>query len=173
MPKAPQLECHEGVVTGADDIVMVWTQEKLGGGLMTAPAVAIGLVHPNIPDHIVDRLNLPQQLAVGVVFFNHQAGSGVAGEDVSDIMVSVATANFDPRHYPQVEKILRYPFEFWKMRRITAEIEDGNKRSVSQAKLLGFKHEGTKRQAGPNGRDILVFGLLPDECPFWKRRSAA
>lgn len=166
------LQCSDGVVTGADDIVSLWTQKKLGGGPILTGAVAIGVVRNGIADHQVDRLNLPQMLSVGVVFWNWQRGQGVTGDDVSDIMVSVATEGFDPRNFAAVEKVLRYPFEFWGLRRISAEIEAGNDLAVRQAQNMGFVREGVKRRAGPGGRDVLMFGLLPEECPFWKRRAA-
>ena len=58
---------------------------------------------------------------------------------------------------------LAYPFLDLKVRRVTGLIEKSNKRSRKLAEWLGFKYEGCLRRAGPDGSNVILYGLLPEE----------
>jgi RimJ/RimL family protein N-acetyltransferase len=62
-------------------------------------------------------------------------------------------------------RAFRYAFDACKCRRVTAHIGANNAPSLALARKLGFKHEGTLRDALPD-QDVLVMGLLRSECPF-------
>lgn len=47
-----------------------------------------------------------------------------------------------------------------------ASIAASNADSLRWTRHCGFTHEGTKRKAGAGGEDILIFGLLKEECRF-------
>lgn len=168
--------CLNGVIYRADHAVAVWVQSRLGGDLVaTLGYVALGVVHPHFTDEQANKMlddaavpNLQSLLAAGAVFFNELSGSGALGGEVSDIMVSVAVDNLETAHPRVFREVLQYPFGERKLRRITAEIESNNQRCIAQAEKLGFKLEGRKREGGPGGSDVLIYGLLPRECPFWK-----
>lgn len=50
--------------------------------------------------------------------------------------------------------------------RLTATVVASNRRSERLAKAIGFVSEGRLRVAGPDGQDLLVFGLLPADRRF-------
>lgn len=50
--------------------------------------------------------------------------------------------------------------------RMTALVEPGNKRVIDQIWRMGFKYEGYLRRGYGDRRDALVFGLLPEDCPY-------
>lgn len=65
-----------------------------------------------------------------------------------------------------IKSILRYAFDKLRLRRITAMISDDAFLAVALAKRLGFKHEGTLRQAmRREGRfvDVHIYGILKEE----------
>ncbi len=62
-----------------------------------------------------------------------------------------------------------YPFEQLKVRRITALVEAWNEPSICLCKHLGFRVEGRLREAAVEGGDVLVMGLLREECGIFKR----
>jgi hypothetical protein len=159
------------LIYGADAQVAVWVNGRVGGGLVEVPIKSVGILKPGIDPVTVNEKTLPEVLAGGAYFFNQQDSAGY-----SDVMVAVAADDIVIGTPDVVYEVLRSPFELWKVRRITAEIDAGNTRAVSQARQLGFKIEGRKRREAPvteNNPDgvVLVMGLLPDECPFWVRHS--
>lgn len=166
-PAQLSFKCEDGVVTGADASVALWINQRLGGGLVEVPFVAIGVVHPGLADDQVDEVNLAEQLAAGVYFYNYRNDAGG-----SEVYASVAADWFAAGHPQVIRKVLEYPFDRWKVKRITVEIDEANDRSIRQAEKLGFKLEGLKRRAGANGGDVAIYGLLPDECPIWTREAA-
>lgn len=163
-----EFRCEGGVVTGATAQVALWTNQRLGQGLVLVPCVAIGVIHPTVRDEQVDELNLPNQLVAGVIFYNYRND-----HEGSEVYLSVHTDASVTGHPSVIRKVLEYPFERWKVRRLTAEILSTNTRSIRNAQMLGFKLEGVKRQAGANGADIQIYGLLPEECPIWTGREKA
>ena len=55
---------------------------------------------------------------------------------------------------------------FSRAARITAEVDPANEAALNQMWRMGFKHEGYKRRAIEGVRDAVLFGLLPEECPY-------
>lgn len=162
-----EFRCEGGVVTGASAQVALWVNRRLGRGLVLVPAVAIGVVHPTLRDEQVDEVNLPNQLLAGAIFYNYRND-----DEGSEVYLTAYTDAAVTGHPSVIRKVLEYPFERWKVRRLTAEINEGNTRSIRNAEMMGFKHEGTKRHAGGAGGNILIYGLLPEECPIWTRGAA-
>lgn len=157
----------QGLIYGADAEVLTWINAGLGETTTAQLGVAIGVLQEGTAPASVDEMSLPHLLVAGVFFFNHQTG------DVSDICVTVAANDIAAARPAVFRKVLDYPFRQLAVRRITAEIDLSNERSVRQAQKLGFRMEGRKRQMGAGGGDVGVFGLLPAECPFWQASVAA
>lgn len=63
--------------------------------------------------------------------------------------------------------IATYLFGHRKFRRLTFSIHPKNKRSRSLVERLGAKLEGRKRRGYDGHRNALIYGLLPEECPFY------
>ena len=59
-----------------------------------------------------------------------------------------------------------YCFKVADCRRITTRVDETNSLAIRHNKLFGFKHEGTLRQASPEGNDVAVFGLLKGEFRY-------
>lgn len=64
-----------------------------------------------------------------------------------------------------------YVFSQLQCARISARIEAGNVKSRRICERLGFVQEGIKRQAGRNGQDCILYGLLKDEYAERTRRT--
>lgn len=59
--------------------------------------------------------------------------------------------------------IFTYIFKIHEASRATALIGHNNQKSIRFVKRLGFKHEGTMRQAYDDNEDLEVFGFLRNE----------
>lgn len=145
----------DGVLYGSDAEVATWIKERLGVSAPIAVAyVGFGIVEDD-------------QLVGGVCYWNYQGGR------IRDICCTVALADDVTLRRAAVVKILEYPFEQLGLPRVTAYIHFDNQRAIEQAIKMGFKLEGRMRQAGPDGADVGMFGLLASECPIWLQRGKA
>lgn len=61
--------------------------------------------------------------------------------------------------------IFGYPFEHLKVRRITVCVASGNSESRALVEHMGFKQEGVVRHAAPDQSDLILYGMLREECP--------
>lgn len=155
-----------GLVYGADAEVAAWVSDRLGGGPVKKLFVAIGALRPGTDPKDVTDETLPGLLVGGAYFFDEESGDGY-----SDIYWSVAVEDefFQSAGLRDiVRRVLEFPFRMRDLRRISAYIDLANERAVRQAQKLGCVLEGRKRAMAPNGGDVGLFGLLRDECPFWK-----
>ncbi len=62
----------------------------------------------------------------------------------------------------------RYPFEQLGCRRVTALIPARNTVAEAFDQRLGFIYEGCIRKVLANGDDLLIYGMLREECRFLK-----
>ena len=62
----------------------------------------------------------------------------------------------------------RYPFEQLGCRRVTGLVPAKNLAAQRFDEHLGFVYEGRVRQVLPNGDDLLIYGMLREECRFLK-----
>ncbi len=152
------------VVYGADAEIATWVNAQMGGGLVELLFIGLGILKPGTNYEDVSIDTLPNLLAGGAYYFNE-----IIGEDFSDIQVAVAATDDMMGAPGVVRRMLDYPFGQRGHRRITLFIHSDNERAIRQAKKIGCKLEGKQREAGPGGSDILMFGLLARECPFWTR----
>ena len=60
-----------------------------------------------------------------------------------------------------------YVFGYCGLKRVTAFTSPENKPSIMLIKRMGFKQEGIQRSAAPGGGDLLMFGILKEECRFY------
>lgn len=59
---------------------------------------------------------------------------------------------------------------FSRARRITALVDPNNIRALRQVWRMGFRHEGYIRRGIEGDRDAVLFGLLPEDCPYMANR---
>jgi RimJ/RimL family protein N-acetyltransferase len=113
--------------------------------------------------HIAARpIFLDGEMIAAVVWHNYDAWSG---------NVEVAIAADSPRWIgrERLEVLFHFPFIAMGCRRITARISTANVRSRKLCKGLGFQLEGLMRKASPDGNDMLIYGLLKEECKFLRK----
>lgn len=83
--------------------------------------------------------------------------------------VEISIASLEGRRWltrPFLSAVFSAPFLEWNMRRVGSSISADNHKSIRFCEHLGFKQEGRIRQAAPNGQDLLLYGLLKDECRY-------
>ncbi|PTM61911.1 GNAT family N-acetyltransferase [Phreatobacter oligotrophus] len=68
---------------------------------------------------------------------------------------------------------MAYPFLQVGNRRITALVSEHNDPSLAMCRHFGFAQEGRLRRAGPAGEDMILFGLLREDCRWLKPRARA
>lgn len=106
------------------------------------------------------------RLVAGVVFSRLTYDrDGVPNDMDFAIAVDAGAQRFSRRI---VKTIFRYAFGQSKCRRVTTYIASDNERSWRGVEGLGFKREGCLREAIQPGVDLFIYGLLRNECRFWR-----
>lgn len=133
-----------GVCTG--DFIVQWVNERM-------PHKDIGFNNPVGVGFIKDNV-----LVGGVVYDNYLP-------QLKSICASIALDK-PILNKTILKQLFSYPFETLGVNRINCNIESNNTASIKLCSRLGFGHEGTMRKASPDGRDILIFGMLKEECKW-------
>jgi RimJ/RimL family protein N-acetyltransferase len=60
----------------------------------------------------------------------------------------------------------RYPFEHLKVRRITGLVRADNLPAQKFDEHLGFVREGVMRHGASDGTDMIIYGLLKEDCKY-------
>ena len=60
--------------------------------------------------------------------------------------------------------VFSYPFKQLKCRRMTTICRVDNPHAIKFAEKIGFKREGVLRKADDDGTDLLILGMLKEEC---------
>jgi RimJ/RimL family protein N-acetyltransferase len=97
------------------------------------------------------------RLAAGVVFYNYDAHAG-------DIEVIIAAESPRWASREVFWTAFAYPFLQLGCRRVTARVNVSNLRARRLVEGAGFVLEGLMRRAGRDGGDMLVYGMLREEC---------
>lgn len=61
----------------------------------------------------------------------------------------------------------RYPFVQLGCRRVSGYVPATNADALRFDRHIGFVDEGVMREALPNGEDVVVLGMLKNECKWW------
>lgn len=69
-------------------------------------------------------------------------------------------------------KIFAYPFIQLLYPRINAFVSCENADSINFCEAFGWQREGLLREAGDNGEDVIIFGMLRRECRWLPERFA-
>lgn len=59
---------------------------------------------------------------------------------------------------------MAFPFLQCGHRRVSCIVSERNRLSLRLTRLFGWTQEGVLRSAGPEGEDVLLFGMLREEC---------
>jgi RimJ/RimL family protein N-acetyltransferase len=65
------------------------------------------------------------------------------------------------------------PFLEWGLRRVTLKIASDNAKSIRFAEHLGFKREGLIREGVAKDTDLILMGMLRNECRFLDEQGIA
>lgn len=133
------------ILWGERDRVLQFVAERVDAETWNADAQAIGLEHDG-------------NLVAGVVYENKSG---------ANIMMHVASDG--SRHWmtpAYLSACFRYPFIQEGCNRITGLVRADNVEAQRFDEHLGFKREGQLRAACTDGTDLIVYGMLKNECRF-------
>jgi RimJ/RimL family protein N-acetyltransferase len=99
------------------------------------------------------------ELVGAVVFDNYRP-------NLKSMCVSIVLTSKYALTKNRLNELFSYPFNQHSCKRLICMIEKNNTSSINLATQLGFVHEGTLRQASLNNNDLLVFGMLRNECKW-------
>lgn len=140
----------KSVIYGHDDKVAAWVAERVGADEFGPGTVALGLEED-------------EKLIAGVVFNMYTKASicmHVAAEPGKRWM----TKDFLWRSFA-------YPFVQLNCNRITGLVRVDNFDAQRFDEHLGFKREGLVRRGCVDGTDMILYGMLREECRFLRRAS--
>lgn len=98
------------------------------------------------------------ELCAAIIFNNHHALNNI------DIHVTSSDPHWMSREI--LHRTFSFPFETLKVRRITAKIGADNLHIKKYIEGLGFTYEGCARKGWNETTDLLIYGMLKDECRF-------
>lgn|GEM_PF-1261429 len=108
---------------------------------------------------------LKQDKLIGAVVFDNYRPIA------KSVCVSIALTDKRALNRQKLRELFEYPFIKLSCNRLVCMIENCNTPSINLARQLGFVHEGTLRQASLNNNDILIFGMLRNECKWLLENS--
>ena len=132
-------------------LMLAWAMKEIHGTLFSEDCHVVGIQSDN--------------KLTGIVVFSNIT--------VTDARVSIRIKDKKAISRKTAKAVFFYAFEYLGVRRITGLIKKSNRRARRLAEKLGFKLEGTIRKASLDNKDLLVYGLLEEECAFYVRTGTA
>lgn len=126
------------------DELLAWAQTRIRGWAPREDAVAIGC-------EVEGRL-------VGVVVFDTHSPT------TCFMHIAAGERRWLSKEF--IVAVMAYPFLQVGYPRISCMVSETNALSLRLTRLFGWKEEGRMRQAGIDGEDVLIFGMLRNECRF-------
>lgn len=83
-------------------------------------------------------------------------------------LASNGTGHFGSRKF--LAAAYHFPFVITGRRRLTGLVPASNSRALRLNLHMGFQHEGRLRHAGDDGEDIIILGMLREDCRFIPRQ---
>lgn len=137
------------VVYEPQDGMVAWAEARIPNNQFRPDARAIGITRN-------------QELCGVVVFDNFSVGQ-----------CCLSVASDGSRRWITRELLIRvfaYPFVQLNYWRLTALVASTNADSLRFCESFGWVREGLLRQGAPNGDDMVVFGMLREECRYLPER---
>ena len=130
------------LIFGLDDMVAQWASTQIDGQPDFRPCTAIGVA-------------IGETIIAGVVYNNYR-----------DHCIEWSIAATDKRWLTRrvLRAIMAYPFIQLGVRRLQSTCAKRDRKTRGQVLRLGFKYEGTARQAWPGGGDACCYSMLRHEC---------
>jgi RimJ/RimL family protein N-acetyltransferase len=140
----------KNVIYGQDERIIRWVGEKVDEDEF-GKAVGIGLEEDG-------------ELIAGVVFNMY------TGPSISMHVAAVPGRRWMTKEY--LFRCFAYPFLQLNCRRITGLVRADNFVAQKFDEHLGFRREGLLREACDDGTDMILYGMLKNECRFIGDRYA-
>jgi RimJ/RimL family protein N-acetyltransferase len=137
-------------VYGEDDIVLPWVAKRLNENNFNEDAVSLGVVQDG-------------KLIAGVVFNMYTESS-----------ICIHVAAEPGKHWLSRDFLFRtfaYPFLQLKCNRVTGLVRADNFKAQKLNENLGFVKEGILRCAEKDGTDVILYGMLKDECRWLETKK--
>lgn len=134
-----------GFIYGDDERLVAWAEDKIRHGRFRNDAQAIG--------HTING-----ELVGVVVYDTFSARSCLVS------LASNGTKRWMTHEF--AARAMAYPFLQCGFARLDAKVSSTNEQSLRFTRHFGFKEEGVSRQAGRDGEDLILFGMLRRECRF-------
>jgi RimJ/RimL family protein N-acetyltransferase len=108
---------------------------------------------------------------IGIVHDGELVGGLVVDSiNTFDALISIRLDSARYCNRTMMQEIQEYLFGYLKLSRVTLEIHPKHKKSRKFAEALGAKLEGKKRRGYDGHRNVLIYGLLPEEAKFYVER---
>lgn len=118
--------------------------------------------HDDVPEGLYSAFGIVQndKLIAGAVFHDYRP----------PVSIQESFASISPTWATKItlRTLFWFPFEHCKVRRLNSLIAAENTRSRDLTERLGFKQEGVIRQGTDDGDDLIIYGMLRDECRWIK-----
>ena len=132
------------ILAGQAEVIARWVEARVPGYRSFDTPAGFGVLREG-------------RLAAGVVFHNYDARAG-------DIEVAIAAESPRWASREVFYTAFAYPFLQLGCRRVTARVPVANMRARRLVEGAGFVLEGLVRSAAPDGGDVLIYGMLKEEC---------
>ena len=137
------------ILANQDAMVAQWVTQRIPiFEYGSTPYTALGL------------MNAAGMILAGVVYQNYTK------IDIHMHAAALPGKRWLSKHF--LGECFRYPFEQLGCRRITGLVPARNEAAQAFDEHLGFRLEGRVRQILPNGEDLIIYGMLREECRFLK-----
>ena len=132
------------LVSNENQRVSAWIAERIPG-----------FEYGSTPYECIGLANSLGFLIAGVLFENYTH---------PDIHIHSVVLNKQALSREFIGEVFRYAFKQLECERITAPVPARNAAARAFDEHLGFVHEGTMRRKLPNGDDLIIYGMLREEC---------
>lgn len=97
-------------------------------------------------------------IIAGVIFEGYFAGS------INIHVAAIPGRRWMTRQF--LQETFYYPFVQLDCHRLTGVVADSNEEAKRFDEHLGFVREGRIRKGAPDGTDLIIYGMLKEECRF-------
>src|SRR5262249_34114191 len=132
------------ILSGQADVIARWVEARVPGYRSFDTPAGFGVLRQG-------------RLAAGVVFHNYDARAG----DI-EVVIAAGAPRWAAREV--FFTAFAYPFLQLGCRRVTARVPVSNLRARRLVEGAGFTLEGLMRSAAHDGSDVLIYGILKQEC---------
>lgn len=126
-------------------------------------------VIPYVDQAIGGREHLPlDSFCIGITDDTGELQGGVVYTSFDGVGVTLHSAGKTRMWLNRMflKAVFSYPFCQLKCRRLTTIVRADNPHASVVAEKAGFKYEGRLRKAEQDGCDLIIYGMLKEECPW-------